>query len=229
MKNLFYIIGLVLATSTGSFAQGEHTIRFEGYTETTIPAKNKKKESKVTATKTLESIIVSDGDTYYSKTVLATYGLTIEYEITKDETTVKQTSGSGIVTVYQGKTEAYQSQNKQKNKQVEITDETMEISGYECTKAIITTDDKTYDYWFTEDLDPIEYLETNMEEINGVVLMTSNVLFENTNLVIKAVDVKEDVDMDLYKIEIPDDIEIKPLDELFTDGSNSDETDDSEE
>ncbi len=99
--------------------------------------------------------------------------------------------------------------------EVEYSDETREIAGYTCKKAVVSAEGSTVDVWYTEDLE-VKAQSGNrnpmLENVKGFP-MEYSVTQGQLTMVFSATSVeKEKVDGELF--EIPDDYEIKTPEEF---------------
>jgi GLPGLI family protein len=106
-------------------------------------------------------------------------------------------------------------ESKPNDQTIEITTETKTISGYNCTKANVTTaDGNTLVIWFTKDIVAFTQGQNYMNSKIPGFPMEMTIVQDGLTIEFKATSVETKVDKKLFKQSIPEGYEIKTEEEM---------------
>lgn len=205
MKKLFLILALL--TSSILFAQDnfEGVIQFEMSYEN-LSEQMKPMESMLPKSTTLE---IKDG---ISKTVTpnAMGGETIILSNSESGETITLMNMMG--TKYAIKSNANDNKKEEDKPKVELVDETKDILGYTCKKAIVTDKNgNETEIFYSEELSKISFAG-NIEGIDGFPMQTT--IAQDMFTMVQTVSNIDEKKIKKLKLEVPSDYELKTMEEL---------------
>jgi GLPGLI family protein len=131
----------------------------------------------------------------------------------KTKKTLTLTEMMGTKNAVESKIESTES--KPNDQTIEITNETKTISGYNCTKANVTTaDGNTLVIWFTKDIVAFTQGQNYMNSKIPGFPMEMTIVQDGLTIEFKATSVETKVDKKLFKQSIPEGYEIKTEEEM---------------
>lgn len=121
-------------------------------TEMTMQFKEMKSRMDMKMGMGMSTIVITDGKTKSATTLMDIMGNKIAMKMTAEDMK-KQKEKAGTA-----------------DADVKVTDETKDIQGYKCKKAVVTTKDGTYDIYFTDDIMNKGEIEDTYKGITGMLM-----------------------------------------------------------
>lgn len=159
--------------------------------------------------------IATSSERTYAKNNMGALSVT-EVEVTmEDKTMTMYMTGMMGKMAFQGNIDSLNTDEPDSTDiDLKLIDESKEILGYKCKKAVITDNaGNRSTYWYTEDIERPEGVSQMPNQIPGLCLQME-ISNEMMNMTYTATDVKENSDISKYKITIPEGVDVQSFEDL---------------
>ena len=202
---------MLVSFSFVGFAQDSFYVKYE----TSIEGDGEDADMMVMMMEGSTMEVASDKDRTYVRTQMGSM-MTMELEMNLDnnEMTMLMSGMMGTMAFQGDPDELNDGEEDEAIGELKLLDETKKISGYECSKAVLTDPNGAETtYWYTEKFQRPEGMEQLPNQVPGLSL---EFIVKNQGMTMKytATLVKEKPNMMDYQLEIPEDVEVKTLEDL---------------
>ncbi|GAB5418265.1 MAG: hypothetical protein Crog4KO_16300 [Crocinitomicaceae bacterium] len=144
--------------------------------------------------------------------------MTMELNSADEEMTILMTGMMGNM-AFQGNPDDMEEEGEAEEEEaaldMELVDETKEILGYECKKAIMTdAEGNQAIYWYTEEISRPDGVSQMPNQVPGLCLQFETNAQEGVKITYTAIEVDKKAKMSDYEIEIPEGTEVQSLEEM---------------
>jgi GLPGLI family protein len=208
MKKFHLFILLFAVIPLSSFGQEGTYVKYDASYQTT----DSDLEMMMAMFEKSSLIVASDENYSYTKSVVGTITTT---EVSVDNVTKRAkiyiTGSMMDTTACEGDSDSLSNDKKTNSNEVVFKNETKNILGYKCKKAVMKNEDGTESiYWYTEKIKrPIGY-KSMPSKIPGICL-EMKIIDEWMISSFLAVEIVENIDSSDYKVIIPQGVRIKPI------------------
>ncbi len=212
-----FIIGLVatLAISFAGFSQKGVYVKYE--TEVEASGENGEMMAMMMNGSTME-LATSEEHTWVQTQMGTMMTMTLQLNSADEEMTILMTGMMGDM-AFQGNPDELEEDREEIEEEsdldMELVDETKEILGYECKKAIITDEEGNEAvYWYTDEIQRPDGVSQMPNQVPGLCLQFEQSAQEGMTITYTAIELDKKAKMSNYQIEIPEGVEVQSLSEM---------------
>jgi GLPGLI family protein len=149
--------------------------------------------------------------------------MTMEVDVAEKNNMTMLMSGMMGTMAFQGDPDEFKDEAAEQaaNTDTQFLNETKDILGYECKKAVMTYGEgNKAAYWYTEKIARPEGIYQMPNQVPGLCLEFETSPQEGISVKYTAVSIKENVNMSDYKVVIPEGVEVQDLKDMANMGGN---------
>lgn len=206
---LIYCLITTMAISFAGFSQKGVYVKYESNVQAT--GEDAEMMAMMMNGSTME--IAANSDETWVRTQMGTMmTMTMGMDSEKEEMTILMSGMMGTL-AYQGNPDEMDDEEEEEVAQdMELIDETKDILGYTCKKAVITDEDGNQaTYWYTEKIKRPDAVSQMPNQVPGMCLEFEIAPQEGLTVTYTAIELDEKVKMEDYAIEIPEGTEVQSL------------------
>lgn len=209
MKFIYSLVAILALTFAG-FSQKGVYVKYE----TKIDASGEEGEMMAMMMNGSTMEVASNSEKTYVKTQMGTMmTMEMEMDIESNEMTMFMSGMMGNM-AFQGNPDNMTDEDEENTPEIELVDETKEILGETCKKAIMKDDEgNTGVYWYLEDFNRPEGMSQMPNDIPGLCLQFE-VAMEGMTMKYTAIEFDDKVKMVNYAVEIPEGVEVGSLEDM---------------
>ncbi len=207
MKNIFALLIFVAFSFSGLAQEGTYV-----HYEIKMESDDDANAMMMSFMEGSSMILASDGQMTYTKTVFGMmYTMEMELNSADNQTTILMTGMMGDM-AFRGDADSLKSdESSTPEPEIKLVKGKKKIQGYKCKKAeSIDSDGNVSTYWYTSKIKRPDGVTQMPNTIPGVSLEMT-MIGNGMTVTYTALEVKTEVDMQYYTVEVPEGIEIQPI------------------